>query len=1174
MLLDEVLRESSIAKFLTAWKNDPQDRESAFVVSGAAGALNSIITALLCKAGKRPLLAVVPTEREAVKLKNDLEILSLKGELFPAFGTAAYRNAPASSPDFAMRARTLSRLAAGKAGGIAGIVIATERAFLSPVPPPWYIKSRIFGLESGAQIDTRFVCEKLAVFGYTRVTRVEAPGEFVLRGEVLDIFPGGQDSAYRIRLDFDRIESIREFDCETQIPVMAAARNAAADDRVKKLVISPLKEVLWEDDLILNLAGKIAEYPEFKNSAQANDAAGVPSGTTLPGLAPGTAAMIDSLKIRRSAAGEELFYPLAFNETSSLLDYFPQPQSAVIFFERERMENGQESLAREYANLYRNCRRDNPGFAVPAPERLLLNFGTLAAGCACTVSFTQMRHTGPEVPAPCKFVINADPARHFFGNINYMKEEFSALLNAGWKIIITAVSDVQVLRLREILKNISALEIINLRLSEGFALPDIRLLVVQEDEIFGRYRRPPRSLKTAKSSVIDSFVELNTGDYIVHINYGIGKYLGIERVKTTGHERDYIKLEYADEEVVFVPIEQVNLIQRYIGNEGRPPALDRLGSKSWEARKEKARKAAEELAGRLIAIYSMRKSVQGFAFPPDTEWQLMFEAGFPYEETPDQLRCVEEVKADMEKNVPMDRLVCGDVGYGKTEVALRACFKAVMGGKQVAFLAPTTILAEQHYETFKERFSKFPVSIAMLSRFTDGRAAKKAIADLKSGALDIIIGTHRIIQDDVRFRDLGLLVIDEEQRFGVKHKERLKELKHNVDCLALSATPIPRTLHMSLLKIRDMSLLTTPPQNRQAIETFIGEYSDELVANAIRAEAARGGQVFYLHNQIEQLDSVRAHLEQLVPEMLIQSAHGQLQARELEDIMYRFVHGGFQVLVSTTIIENGIDIPNVNTIIIDRADRYGISQLYQLRGRVGRSERQAYAYLFYPESKALPVNAMKRLAAISDYTELGSGFKIAMKDMEIRGAGNILGREQSGVLYSVGFDMYMHLLDNAIQKLQNGNFESEIETLLELEYSGFIPDSYIADPQQKMEIYKKIASIRTGNELDSVCRETEERFGPIPAAIHSLLSLAEIKIICRGLSIVSLKERGGVVRIEFAGTSKINIERLLRLISESAGKIKIDSGAPNVVLLKTGSIGLKEKSEYIREKLSLLLPKV
>jgi len=531
---------------------------------------------------------------------------------------------------------------------------------------------------------------------------------------------------------------------------------------------------------------------------------------------------------------------------------------------------------------------------------------------------------------------------------------------------------------------------------------------------------------------------------------------------------------------------------------------------------------------------------------------------------------VEEIKRDMESPSPMDRLVCGDVGYGKTEVAVRACFKAIMGGKQTAFLAPTTILAEQHYENFKERFSIFPVRIAMLSRFVDRGNVRTILERLKNGEIDLLIGTHRIIQRDVAFKNLGLIVIDEEQRFGVKDKERLKELKTNVDCLTLSATPIPRTLHMSLLKIRDMSLLATAPSGRHPIETVIEEYNDERLVRAIRSEVERGGQVFFLHNRIETLRDTRIKIERLVPEILAETAHGQMDAQELEDVMHRFVHGGFHVLVSTTIIENGIDIPNVNTIIIDRADMYGVSQLYQLRGRVGRSDRVAYAYLLYPQGGEITELAMKRLQVISDFTELGSGFKIAMKDMEIRGAGNLLGREQSGDIYSVGFDLYLKLLDEAVRRLENSSYEGETETLLELEYSGFIPDSYIDSQQEKMEVYKMIAAVRDKEELERVYADLEDRFGPPPDEAASLLALAEIRIICRVLAVSSLREREGIVRVEFAKVSHVKVDRLIRLMQESMGKVKLDPKKPNVLMFAAGNIGLKEKSEFIREKLAAL----
>jgi len=557
---------------------------------------------------------------------------------------------------------------------------------------------------------------------------------------------------------------------------------------------------------------------------------------------------------------------------------------------------------------------------------------------------------------------------------------------------------------------------------------------------------------------------------------------------------------------------------------------------------------------------------------PDTEWQTEFEAEFPYQETEDQLKCIADVKEDMESPFPMDRLICGDVGFGKTEIALRAAFKAVLAGKQVALLAPTTILVEQHFETFCQRFDKFPVIIQMLSRFVSPQQQKKILKRIKKGEIDIVLGTHRIVQKDVHFKDLGLLVIDEEQRFGVKDKEKIKELKTSVDCLTLSATPIPRTLYMSLMKIRDMSMLNTPPHNRLPIETFVMEFGKEKIMQAIDREIERGGQVFFLHNRIQTIPYIHKMLTELFPHLRIAKVHGQMASNDLEDIMHDFIHGSFHVLISTTIIENGIDIPNVNTIIINRADMMGISQLYQLRGRVGRSDIPAYAYLFYPEKRVLSELAMKRLSIISDNTELGSGFRIALKDLELRGAGNLLGREQHGDILAVGLDMYIKLLDEAIARFDNEKKQDQApEAFLELEYSGYIPDSFIREPLTKMEAYKKIASITTEQELDRVYNEIEDRFGPIPDELLSLLSIAEIRIICKKLYIKLLRERKGVVTIEFSKMSLISPDKVIRLIKESGGRVYLDGKKPHCLFLKTGKIGLKEKSDFIREKLSFVL---
>jgi transcription-repair coupling factor (superfamily II helicase) len=1154
---NELIAKTTASKAVSACILAVKQGKFPLEIEGSEGSFNAVLTYHIYSAVKNPsVFLIVPTEADARDIALDLEGAGLPFMLFPCWGSAPYRELSPLSAVFGERAKALSELAQGKEG----IVIIPQRALLNPLPPSEYIKNLLIQVLVGGKIDTSGLAKTLVSYGYIRVPRVQSNGEFALRGEVLDIFMGADEQAYRILFDFDRVESIKKFD-----PVNQTTDKSALAGKLQEMIIRPMREVVWTDERIEVLEKNLSSFKEFSNGGRE---------------------VIEELISRRSVRGEEIFFPFAFEKSASLMDYLGD-KGTLLLFGRERLDNAKETIFREYQGMYSQSAREKKS-EYPLPERLLFDFHELIKNHIKTVSFMTIKSAPKD--GVCHIEFPCEPARSFFGNIDYMKDEFASLLSGGWHITVAAESEVQANRIKMIFMPrhdteddqslskwpgagsplLKEFSIMANPLTAGFSLPDIKLMLIQENEIFGRRKRPVRSLSTVRSKPIDTFIELNPGDYIVHVNYGIGLFKGIERITALGHERDYIQLEYADGETVFVPVEQVNLVQRYIGSEGNPPRLDVMGSKSWENRKNRVKKSVEDIAEKLIELYSKRKKAQGFAFPADTEWQTMFEAAFPFEETEDQLRCVSEIKQDMESPQPMDRLVCGDVGYGKTEVAVRACFKAVMGGKQAAFLAPTTILVEQHYENFLERFSNFPVNVAMLSRFVDRKNTRIILEKLKNGEIDLLVGTHRIIQRDVQFKNLGFIVIDEEQRFGVKDKERLKELKTNVDCLTLSATPIPRTLHMSLVNIRDMSLLATAPPGRRAIETFVEEYDDFLIAKAIRREVERGGQVFFLHNRIETLRETRQKIERLVPEMLVETAHGQMESFELEDIMRRFIHGGFHVLVSTTIIENGIDIPNVNTIIIDRADKYGVSQLYQLRGRVGRSDRTAYAYLFYPESKSLSEIAMKRLQTISDFTELGSGFKIAMKDMEIRGAGNLLGKEQSGDIYSVGFDLYVKLLDEAVKRLEDSSYEAETETLMELEYSGFIPDSYIDSPQRKMEIYKMIAAVREKDELDRVYSELIDRFGPLPDEAASLLALAEIRIICRELSVSSIKERSGIVRIEFAKVARIKIDTLLRMMQESQGRIKIDPKKPNVLVLETGTIGLKEKSEFIREKLSVL----
>ena len=1125
------------------------------------------------------IFIIAPTESEALEIYNDFLTLYPEAQvyLFPSWGNVPYRPATKGSITFGKRAGVLSKIL-DRTNTInfhdkPRVFILTQRIFLSKLPDPQYLQSLSFKLRKGNSLDTSKIAEKLNKLGYTRVPKVNVRGEFSLRGEVLDIFLPCDEYASRVIFDFDEIEGFKEFDTDNQVTV------GSKED----LFIYPMKEIVWTEELIKLADKKLQAYQESaissdktSNQSQVADALQNLYSIHLPFTEEALKFkdnLLTELSVSGEGEGEEFLYPLLWDKDYSLLDYI-DPSSFILFYNYDKQENAELIIQREYTKFYRTSRESMP---VLPPDQMLLDFKKEISNVSKPILFRSLLKEDEKELATIN--IPSEPARSFFGNLNYMKEELSRLQEDNWRIFIYTDNENQQLRIHEIFKdfididdsNVNPVCLIPSPISAGFSIPDTKLLVIQENEIFGRRKYVPKSVNKAKSKAIDTFVELNPGDYVVHVNWGIGLFHGIERVKAMGNERDYIKLEYADNEIAFVPIEQVNLVQRYIGNEGEKPRLDRIGSKSWENRKSKVKQAVEDLAQKLIDLYSRRQASVGFAFPKETEWQATFEAAFPYEDTPDQITVTQEIKEDMERPVPMDRLVCGDVGYGKTEIAMRAAFKAVMGGKQVAFLAPTTILAEQHYETCKERFKNFPVKIERMSRFISPAEQKKILERLEKGDVDLLIGTHRIIQKDVKFKNLGLMIIDEEQRFGVKDKEKLKTMKTNIDCLTMSATPIPRTLHMSLLKIRDMSLLTTPPQNRQAVETVVDEYTDDRIAKAIRQEIERGGQVFYLHNRVESLQEVRHRVEKIVPEVLVDVAHGQMTATELEEIFQRFKMGGFQVLIATTIIENGIDIPNVNTIIIDRADMYGVSQLYQLRGRVGRSDRKAYAYLLYPENKALSEVAMKRLQVISDFTELGSGFKIARKDMEIRGAGNLLGRDQSGDVYSVGFDMYVRLLNDAVNRLTaQKDYQEVTETLMELEYTGFIPDSYITNPQIKMEIYKKIASVTNDAEFDAVLGEMADRFGPIPDEVSSLLALAEIRIICKKLAISSIRERQGEVKVEFKQFSNLSIDKILKLIKDNPGTIRLNPQLPNALFIKLGKIGLKEKSEFIREKLSKL----
>ena len=1057
------------------------DRKSNIKAEGLDGFPLFQCAHLMAESVKGNTWIVCPTEEMARTIYGDNGMVKgLPVTLLPTSGRVLYSAWEGSSKEYE-QIRVLGNLSLGGKT----LIVTSIRAFCSPVPGKNAVASSSLTIKANQSLDTMEVADRLSRGNYFRSSNTTMPGEFTLRGEVLDIFPYGEDLPVRIYLDWDRVERICRYEPLSQ--------------QVTKQLGHVTVRIMAQDDGCAVIPQGISEY-----------------------ISPD--------------------------------DYF-------IFVGDKRLESSFRSLQLEAKSLYRHAYQADRNAVHPTD--MLFDFESFYG--SRRGSMTVLDIAG-QTPGAYRFAI--DGPRSYFGNFTFFKQDLDGLTGDGWDIKICVSPVVQKQRLETMLSAYEGIEYIVGNLSGGFSIRSSRFIVFCENEIFGRKKQVLKTLQHTQTSVLDSFVELHEGDYVVHVNYGIGIFLKIDRVR----ERDYIKIQFADKENLYVPIEQANLIQRYIGSAGEAPHIDKLGSAGWENKKAKARKSAENLAARLIALYARRKNSQGFAFDKDNDWQLRFEAEFEYDETEDQLSCIQDVKDDMESPHVMDRLICGDVGYGKTEIAFRAAFKAVMSGKQVAFLAPTTILAEQHYNNFVARLHDFPLKVGLLSRMVAPKEQKRVLTSLADGNLDVLFGTHKIIQKDVVFRNLGLLIVDEEQRFGVKDKDRIKEMKTNVDCLSLSATPIPRTLYMSLLQIRDMSLLTTPPISRKPIRTVIEKFNLDMVEKAIRFEVNRHGQVFYLHNRIETLEEVATMLRMRMPDVIFETANGQMNSEALSDTMRRFVYEGIQVLISTTIIENGIDIPNVNTIIIDRADLYGVSQLYQLKGRVGRSDREAFAYLFYPAERLLSETAIKRLQTISEHTELGSGFKVAMKDMELRGAGNLLGREQSGFMSAVGLDMYIRLLDEEIAKIQKTGEKPETEVFLELDYSGYIPDTYISDPTVKLEVYKKIAGIRTREQLERLRAELDDRFGSMPEEMSNLLYISELRIVCRILDIYHMRERNGSVTVEFSRIASISIDKLIDLIKTSNGAVTIDPNRPYIMTMKTEAISLKDKALFILEKLQRILP--
>jgi len=1057
----------------------------------------------------------------------------------PPWDTLPYEYVSATEKTGRERITALYRLISGKPA----VIITSVESLIRRLPGRDFLMKRGMEIITGEEYPFDDLLSLLVSYSYTREGRVEAFGQFAVKGGIIDIFLPSRDNP--VRLDFfgDTLESIREFDAETQV----------SQSPLPSLTIFPRRELLLfqkeKNALIDRLKIEMEKGSGFPDEIASQLSRGEITG--IPGI-------------------EDIF-PLVIRP-DNLESYFGE-KTRVVFLEAAELMAKKSAVEKIFTELYRKKKNDT--LCLP-PDTLLDagSFDRIGDNAIRLQTFTTSRDS---LQWQLKSIQN------FHGKITRLREEIANRLSDGWKLVITTGFEGQARRLFDLLSEFSPssdfekadmsspLSIIVCSLKEGVEIHESRIMIITDHEIFGKSYRKKRQFKRKTSRPIDTFLDLKPGDFVVHLNHGIGIFSKIERMKAGGVERDFLMIEYADSDRLYVSLDQITMIQKYIGFEGKKPRLDYLGKKSaWNRIKDRVRESIEEIAKELVKIYSARSTMKGFQHPPDTQWQEEFESKFEFEETPDQITAIEDVKDDMESPKPMDRLVCGDVGFGKTEVAIRAAFKSVMAGRQVAILVPTTVLAMQHYSTFKKRFADYPITIEMLSRFRTQGEVKKIKEKLSKGEIDIIIGTHALLSKDVSIKNLGLLVIDEEQRFGVRHKEQLKKMRALVDVLTLTATPIPRTLHMALAGIRDLSTITTPPENRQSIETYVLEDNPDILRMAIINEIERNGQVFYVHNRVQTIEAQSSLLKKLVPEASICVAHGQMHEHELEDVMIDFMNEKYNVMSSTTIIESGLDMPNVNTIIINRADTFGLSQLYQLKGRVGRSVTKAYAYLFYPRHMPLTEEAQKRLQVISEYSDLGSGFKIAMKDLEIRGAGNILGREQSGDIMEVGFELYVQMLEDAVKNLKGEKPAMIFRTPVFLKSNFYIPDGYISDERQKIEFYKRFESCETISEIDDLEKEMRDRFGNYPDEVSVLVELERIRTVASSLLIEEILEDSRAIRIKMSGETRINMQKLIKNI-QTDKRISLDTSDKSTLIFKPLAREGEKKLQEIKKWLQLFI---
>jgi len=1128
------------------------------LVSGLTGSARQVMFAALYNELNRPLIIVTHNLYAAQKIAEDLQEMCDRDSvlLYPASELTLIDIAASSPETVAQRIDVLSRLAQG----YRGIVVVPYAGLRKLLPAKKAYEEALLTVSTGQELPIAHLAEKLVRLGYERTDRVEKKGEFSVRGGIMDVYPLTSYEAYRIEWFDDEIESIRTFDPSDQRSI----------NRLQTVIITPAREIFADERRMAAAADHAADLLMQQQSKMTDRRA---KDKLADAIGEEVAALRDGRYFQDIYKYISLLYP----ERVTIIDHMPE-DSVMIIDEPSRLLETARQLERDEAETITDLLEEGkilPAFVLSKTYEQVIQYKRFP-NLYVQLFLRQVPHTQPQNIV--NFVTRA--MQNFHGQMNVLKAETERWAKAGMQVLILASDEERKNRLRRVLGDyrIETPTIIEGNLQSGFEFLAGRIAVITESEVFSQKQRKVRQSdrKIENAERIKSYTDLKVGDYVVHVNHGIGRYVGIGTLVIDGIHKDYMHIVYAGGDKLSVPIDQIDLVQKYIGSEEKEPKLNKLGGTEWQRAKAKARSSVKNIAEDLIRLYAERQASKGYAFAKDTPFQKEFESMFPYKETPDQLRAVEEIKRDMEKPVPMDRLLCGDVGYGKTEVAIRAAFKAAIEGKQVAVLVPTTILAQQHFETFKERFSGFPMEIHVLSRFRSRKEQKETIKGLSQGTVDIVIGTHRLLSADVKFKDLGLLIVDEEQRFGVAHKEKLKQLKTNVDVLTLTATPIPRTLHMSMLGVRDLSVIETPPENRFPVQTYVVEHSNLLIREAIERELARGGQVYYLYNRIQGIYQMAEQIQALVPDARVAVGHGKMTEQELEKVILDFLDGEYDVLVSTTIIETGVDIPNVNTLIVHDADKMGLSQLYQLRGRVGRSNRIAYAYFTYQRDKVLNEEAEKRLQAIKEFTELGSGFKIAMRDLAIRGAGNLLGAEQHGFIASVGFEMYTQMLAEEIEKrkLELTGEEREKEktftTQIDLQIDAYLPTEYIYDSMQKIEIYKKTAAVHTLEDAEELREEITDRFGPMPQAVENLIAIARLKAYGNQYKIISITEKGHEIAmlIDESQNALIDGQKLFALGQQFERRVQFKSGSKIHVLFNCRGLSPEDKVQLLEQFLS------